>query len=95
MTTTHSPTYMYLAARASKMGDMGVEKRREMSMAVSNSPTCTNNATTSPALTNGPTGVEDNGKSTQTCMCTRTHPGKNPGPPVVICLCYSNLHYWP
>ena len=63
-TTTHSPTYMYLAASASKMRDMGVEKRREMSMAVSNSPTCTNNATTSPALTNGPTGVEDSGECT-------------------------------
>ena len=57
------------------MGDMGVEKRREMSMAVSNSPTCTNNATTSSALTNGPVGGggEDRDKCTHTHTYTHTH----------------------
>ena len=47
---------IHLAARASKMGNMEMEKRRAMSMAVSKRPVCTSKATTSSALTNGPAG---------------------------------------
>ena len=69
------------------MGDMGVEKRREMSMAVSNSPTCTNNATTSSALTNGPVGRIGISTHMHTHTHTlETHPGKNPALPSTHCL---------